>query len=281
MNAVALASGKAVERADPSDHAMALIMAAERALEQATEIGETLRVRDRAKELEVLTRLASAQFHLAQRATILRLRTERRIGRWLTLNLNHGRPEKVLTAVTLPDLGITRNESSRWQAIGGLPDERFNEWVDDHLAKGWDISGAGLYRFAMNHDAKANGHGRPRMATLLLHVQPGTCALYGYMIECSGGLEGHHLISKDMARGNDELRDLLRTCPPELMSQVCTAHNVGKLADSHNARRILLLQKVYEYGLVHMWQYVNALPWKVRMPEDRFEAMLEPKEVKT
>ena len=107
------------------------------------------------------------------------------------------------------------------------------------------------------------------------------CALKGYLIECRGPLHGHHLISKNMARGNPEVRDLLRTCPALLMSDVCTAHNVGKMADSHNARRILLLQKIAVYGYAYMQAYIDGLPWKVKSQSLTLAAMLEEKETKT
>lgn len=107
------------------------------------------------------------------------------------------------------------------------------------------------------------------------------CALKGYLVACSGGLQGHHLISKNMARGNAEIRDLLRTCPPILISDICMAHNVGKLADSHNARRILLLQKIALYGHAYMETYIDGLPWKVKSQSLTLAAMLETKEEKT
>lgn len=107
------------------------------------------------------------------------------------------------------------------------------------------------------------------------------CALKGYLVECRGPLHGHHLISKNMARGNAEVRDLLRTCPAPLISDVCLAHNVGKMADSHNARRILLLQKIEQYGYAYMQTYIDGLPWKVKSQALTLAAMLEPKEAKT
>lgn len=112
-------------------------------------------------------------------------------------------------------------------------------------------------------------------------IGAGECALKGYLIECRGPLHGHHLISKNMARGNPEVRDLLRTCPALLMSDVCTAHNVGKMADSHNARRILLLQKIAVYGYAYMQAYIDGLPWKVKSQSLTLAAMLEEKETKT
>jgi hypothetical protein len=259
---------------------LAKLNRAEQLLAEASTITDILELRSVGKAAEAAA-VALGFSEAAQHAKVFQLKAERKAGQYLADHVHPGRPGESSRngRVFLGDLEIDHHQSSRWQTFARLSDEKFLGFIDDHLARGWEVTAGGMAAYAKNGAQQKVA--RPRRAGLLLWVPLGTCALYGYMIECSGGLEGHHLISKDMARGNDELRNLLRTCPPELMSQVCTAHNVGKLADSHNARRILLLQKVYEYGLVHVWQYINSLPWKVRMPEDRFEAMLEPKEVKT
>jgi hypothetical protein len=102
----------------------------------------------------------------------------------------------------------------------------------------------------------------------------GHCALEGFRIQCYGRLERHHIINKTKARGNAEVRAILATCPPEVMAWVCEAHNVGRWADSHEAQRILILQKVFEFGYGHMRHFWNALPWKVSGQDTKLEAML-------
>lgn len=259
-----------------ADKSLALIAEAETALARAEHIIDVLSVRERVVAIDALLHAIGAGFELQQRATVMRLKCERKAGTWLTENVGAGRPTN--GSVHLGDVGVTRWQSHRWQTYATLPDTRFVEWVDDHISKGWEMSATGLYRFATNHDNK--GKGVPS-TQLLLAPTIQQCALRGYLIPCDGPLTGQHIISKQMARGNDAVRDLLRTCPPELMARVCYQHNVGKMADSHNARRILLLQKVYEYGLDHMNGCIRNLPWKVHSPELSLVAMLEPKEVKT
>jgi hypothetical protein len=42
-------------------------------------------------------------------------------------------PEKLLsqaTTATLPDLGITRDQSSKWQKIAAIPEEHFEAVID-------------------------------------------------------------------------------------------------------------------------------------------------------
>lgn len=70
-----------------------------------------------------------------------------------------------------------------------------------------------------------------------------------------------------MARGNPTVRAYLVTTPPKLTSWVCAAHNVGRLADTRAARKILLLQKIDEYGYEAMEIEINGLPWKVKLEQ--------------
>jgi hypothetical protein len=257
---------------------LALIAEADKALARAEHIVDVLTVREGLVGIEALLHAINAGYEVQQRATIMRLKAERKAGSWLAEHIRQGRSSTDNGVVHLGDVGITRWQSHRWQMYATLGDARFLAWVDDHLAKGWEVSASGLYRYATNADGK--GKGIPS-SQLLLAPTKQQCALRGYLIPCDGPLTGQHVISKQMARGNAAVRDILRACPPELMAQVCYQHNVGKMADSHNARRILLLQKVYEYGLEHMNGCIRNLPWKVHLPELSLMAMLEPKEVKT
>lgn len=107
-----------------------------------------------------------------------------------------------------------------------------------------------------------------------LLVPAGHCSLEGFRIQCSGPLEGNHIINKSKARGNDAVRAILASCPPEVMSDVCSAHNVARWADTDEARRIMLLQNVYRFGWARMQRFFESLPWKASGGEFRLEAML-------
>jgi hypothetical protein len=54
----------------------------------------------------------------------------------------------------LADLDIHPKESARWQLEASLPEERFNEWVDECLAHAWELSAGGLRKIAENHAGK-------------------------------------------------------------------------------------------------------------------------------
>lgn len=255
--------------------ALAELTRAEQALSRAEDIVEVMQIRAKALTIETLVHAIEAGYELEQKATIFRLKAERKAGAWLADNVRPGNPElsNGLLGSKLEDVGISKWQSQRWQSYASLSETRFHGWIDDALAKGSDVSGVGLYKYAQNAQAKDNN--RPRSTALYLVPPPNTCALHGYMVRCQGELQGHHLISKQMARGNDEVRDILRSCPPELMAQVCVQHNVGKYADAPRARRILLLQKLHEFGWYHMSDMIEGLPWKVHLHELTLKAMLD------
>jgi N6-adenosine-specific RNA methylase IME4 len=57
------------------------------------------------------------------------LRAERRLGEMLDETVERGRPEKCNSELHLPDLGISRMQSSRWQAMARVPQQQFEEFV--------------------------------------------------------------------------------------------------------------------------------------------------------
>lgn len=262
-----------VVRSTPVEHSLALIAAAENALEQAQSIEEVLDLRDKAQAFATLARLAEAHFELEQRATLLRIRAERKAGELLPSIIQHGGDPRS-RATTLDGIGLTKSQSYRWQTIASIPEPKFNAWLDEKMAAGHDLSTAGLIRYAQN--LSPNGH-MPGVSLNLITLNPGRhiCALRGYLIACAGNLQGHHIIPKQWARGNEDVRALLAECPDEIMAHVCEAHNVGKYADAPEARRILLLQKVWAYGLAHMRQFLADLPWKVPAYERTLEGILK------
>ena len=70
-------------------------------------------------------------------ATEIRLRAEQRAGELLRempkRKGGNASPEKLLsqtTTATLSDLGITRDQSSKWQKIATVPEEHFEAVID-------------------------------------------------------------------------------------------------------------------------------------------------------
>ena len=122
------------------------------------------------------------------------------------------------------------------------------------------------------------------IVAVVLKLNPDACALEGYRIACRGPLQGGHLFHRGEVRGNAEARKILvaqaaqfmETGHAELMAWQCAEHNVGRYANSREAKRIQLLQKVYEYGWQHMAEFMEMFlsTFKVRPVEWELERML-------
>lgn len=116
------------------------------ALEAAHDIHEILDLRDKAAAFQLFAN-AQGFKEAAQEAKIFQLQAERKAGKWLEENIKPGNPQLFQdeTISKLPD-GIDRNESHRWQLQASVPEPVFNEWIDECLTTGKEISAAGLQR---------------------------------------------------------------------------------------------------------------------------------------
>lgn len=253
---------------------LALISRAERMLAEATDITEVMDVRAMAKAAEAAA-VALGLGEVAQKAKVFQLRAERKAGAYLVEHVRRGRPSAEPSEngrVLLADLDLTYNDSARWQTYAQMPEEKFNAYLDEHLSKGWEVTAGGMKSYARNLMGQP---ARPANIRGIYLVPPsGVCALRGFRTECSGPLTGQHILNKSKARGNEEVRALLVTCPAEIMATVCLSHNVDRWADTKDAQRILLLQKVWEFGYAHMSEFFRSLPWKVPQHDLTLEALL-------
>ena len=107
-------------------------------------------------------------------------------------------------------------------------------------------------------------------------INPERCALEGYAIPCSGHMTGGHILNKSKVRGNPEGRAILAACPDEIMTNQCYQHNVSRFADTPEAVKIMLLQKIYEFGYLHMhdWFEVFLATFKVHPVELELERLI-------
>ena len=228
---------------------------AEAALANASDIVDILELRTMAKAVEVVA-LAESFGDVAQQAKIFQLKAERRAGLWLSENIQRG-GSSMSHHVTLADIEVSRKDSSRWQLMATVEEERFNDWIDDRVAKGQEVTAGGLRNYARNIQGRAIV-GRATSGIYILN--PAGCSLIGYGCQCVGNLQGGHIIHKGEVQGNKEGRAILvaqaklfiETGTAEIMALQCEAHNIGRLANSPEAKKIQLLQKIYRYGYLHM-----------------------------
>jgi hypothetical protein len=107
---------------------VALLDEARQAIQKATTVREVKEVKDRAEAIELYAKRAEYGEILAQKCVEIRLRAERKAGELLSESQKHkgGKPVTVDDGLeeppTLEALGLTRNQSSKWQKIATIPE---------------------------------------------------------------------------------------------------------------------------------------------------------------
>jgi hypothetical protein len=128
--------------------------AARRALAAAHRVDEVKAIRDKAEAVRVYAKQAG-DFELQNQAAEIRIRAERRAGELLgdmqtsgeRQAKERGRPTKVSSPTTLPKLGITRDQSSKWQRLARMIDDvTFDKAVAQAKEKDGELTTAGLLR---------------------------------------------------------------------------------------------------------------------------------------
>jgi hypothetical protein len=127
---------------------------ARRALAAAHRVDEVKAIRDKAEAVRVYAKQAG-DFELQNQAAEIRIRAERRAGELLVdmqtsgerQAKERGRPTKVSSPTTLPRLGITRDQSSKWQRLAKMIDDAtFDKAVAKAKENDGELTTAGLLR---------------------------------------------------------------------------------------------------------------------------------------
>ena len=112
------------------------INTAKRALAEAQDLTSILEIRDAAVAAQAYA-VAKGADEAAQIAQEIKLRSERKAGGFLKemKELKAGRPKNTDTMSALSKVGVSQQESSRWQRIANIPDARFEEYIDKAKVK--------------------------------------------------------------------------------------------------------------------------------------------------
>jgi len=126
-----------------------------RRLAEAESFEEIKSLREKAEAVRAYARSARLGLQVQNRAAELKLRAERKAGELLTsLKLRGGDRKSNVhrDRLKLEDLGITQNQSKRWQREASVPDEAFEEYVEHANRIGAEISSASLMRISHRRD---------------------------------------------------------------------------------------------------------------------------------
>ena len=87
----------------------------------------------------------------------MKLRAERRAG-WMLSKLKlHGGDRREETApdrVTLEEIGISKDQSSRWQLAASVPEKAFERFLEEAQQEQGEVTTAGLTKLARDLSAK-------------------------------------------------------------------------------------------------------------------------------
>ena len=131
---------------------------ARKALADAHRVDEVKNIRDKAEAMAAYARQAKDS-QLIQYATEIKVRAERRCGELLARaeknpgakgsgSNQHEVRSHDSTAPKLSDMGITRDESSRYQQLAAMPDEHFETAVETAKATAGEVTTAFMLREA-------------------------------------------------------------------------------------------------------------------------------------
>ena len=161
---------------------------AKKALMEAKNFDEVKEIHDRAAALEAYARQAK-DTEMIQWATEIKIRAERKAGEMLrnakaagtvatpgkqTVNLKHQRWSNETTTdntpkpATLSEIGITKDESSRFQKLAAIPDEHFETAVESAKLAAGEVSAAAVLRGETQ--MKQQKHKRPEKPDLLTRM---------------------------------------------------------------------------------------------------------------
>lgn len=135
---------------------------AQRALAAASTLEDVLSIRDQAEALRVYVKAADEGLETANAASELKLNAERKAGEMLKAmeKAKGGRPTKTcptMGQVSLEELGITRNASSRWQAEAEVPESKFTDYLENCKENKKEVTQAGLLKIAHGTHVASTG----------------------------------------------------------------------------------------------------------------------------
>ena len=140
-----------VPDAPPSGGDLAPLAAVELALANAEHVEDVKEIRDKAEAVRTYAERAGLGLEQQNAAAEVRLRAERRAGEMLAKMALHSGDRRGADAgerVTLTDLGVSKDQSARWQKLARVTAGDFDAHVTAVKGRGEELTTAGLLRLA-------------------------------------------------------------------------------------------------------------------------------------
>ena len=147
-----------VSEPPPETTALAPLAAVELALANADRVEDVKEIRDKAEAVRTYAERAGLGLERQNAAAEIRLRAERRAGEMLAKMALHGgdrRGDDAGDRVTLGDLGVSKDQSARWQKLARVAAGDFDAHVAAVKKRGEELTTAGLLRLARPARRKA------------------------------------------------------------------------------------------------------------------------------
>ncbi len=136
---------------------LALLSRAHQAIIQAGSVDELKDIRDKAEAARMYAQAAGMGLEIQNYAAEVKLRAERRAGSLIAkLNLHGGdrRQETAAERLSLGDIGVSKDQSSRWQLTASVPEKQFERYLERTREESGEVTTAGLVRVANELRAK-------------------------------------------------------------------------------------------------------------------------------
>lgn len=151
--------------ATDSSSSLALLSQAHRAIAEARSLDEIKGIRDKAEAARKYAQAAGMGLEIQNYAAEVKLRAERRAGQLLAKLKLHGGDRREATAderVTLDEIGVTKDQSSRWQLTAAVPEKSFERYVSETRQEQGEVTTAGLVRIAREIRAKERNRAKAK-----------------------------------------------------------------------------------------------------------------------
>ena len=126
------------------------------ALAEAYAVDEVKDIRDQAAALQAYYRQRDGSLEMANQCAEIKIRAERRLGELLAEQVTRSHVESSDMSTRLPE-GISRDQSSDWQAIARIPEPAFEAHIAETKEAGLPLTTAGVLRIPhVSHNSGNN-----------------------------------------------------------------------------------------------------------------------------